>query len=222
MRVGSLGLIAFAIGFGIAHFAMHRKRSRLVIADAIPISPPHVQANSPAGDPLAYEEQLDKQTADQDRAGATALAALLESKDVGRRAPEFNVQDLEGNATSSSSLRGKVVLLNLWATWCGICQEEMPSLDRLYERLKNNSDFAMLSVCIDDEGDQSKISALMEKGGFHYPVMIDPSGTMGDAYGVRGVPTTYVIDRSGRIAWSVVGGFDWSNDQVVQALEKML
>jgi peroxiredoxin len=223
-RVARLGLIAFVIGFGLAHYWINRERTPLLIAPAVPLSSGRVQTAPPVAAVSPPVESIDTPTDEKDRAGAQALAALLpsDSKGLGSRAPDFSVQDLEGRPLSLSALKGKVVVLNLWATWCGICQQEMPTLDRLYGQFKDREDFALVAVCIDDEGDQSKIASQMERGGYHFPVMIDPSGKLGDAYGVRGVPTTYVIDHSGRIAWSVVGGFDWSSPDLVQALGKML
>jgi peroxiredoxin len=223
-RVAGLGLIAFVIGFGLAHYWPGRERPHLLIAPAAPLSSARVQPAPPLLERSAPVEGLGTPADDRDRAGAEALAALLptDSAGLGRSAPEFSVQDLEGRPLSLSALKGKVILLNLWATWCGICQQEMPSLDRLYSQLKNREDFAMMAVCIDDEGDPSKVAALVEQGGYHFPVMIDPSGKLGDTYGLHGVPTSYIIDHSGRIVWSVAGGFDWSSPGVIQALEKML
>jgi len=223
-RVAKLGLWAFVIGFGVAHYWTNRARTNLLIAPAAPLSAVRVQSVPPAPDSSPLAETIDTADDEKDRAGAQALVALLptDSKGIGMRAPEFSVDDLEGKPLSLSALKGKVVLLNLWATWCGICQQEMPSLDRLYGQLKDRDDFAMLAVCIDDEGDPSKVAAQIAQGGYHFPVMIDPSGRLGDTYGLHGVPTTYVIDHSGRIVWSVAGGLDWSSPDVIQALEKML
>jgi len=223
-RAVGFGLLAFAIGFGLAHRWIDRERASPLIAPAVPISSVRVQTAPPAAELSLSTETIDKTIDERDRAGAQALAALLPSdnKALGIRAPEFSVDDLEGKPLSLSALKGKVLVLNLWATWCGICQQEMPALDRLYSQLKDRDDFAMLAVCIDYEGDQSKVASLMEKGGYHFPVMIDPSGKLGDTYGLHGVPTTYVIDHSGRIVWSVAGGFDWSRPEVIRALAMML
>lgn len=183
----------------------------------------HPSAQATAAPPPATVPASDAGAEDRDYAGAIALANLLvgDNKEAGRRAPDFSVQDLKGNSVALSSLRGKVVLLNVWATWCGVCRSEMPSLEKLYRELKDYPDFALLAVSI-DQGNQAKVASFLEKNGYDFPTMVDQSGELSSKYNVRGVPVTYVIDHRGRIAWSVTGGVDLSDERVIQALQKML
>jgi len=140
---------------------------------------------------------------------------------AGDRAAEFTLEDLNGNKVSLSSLRGKVVFLNLWATWCEPCREEMPAMEDLYNEFKGNKDFVMLAVSQDRLG-ASAVKPYLEKNGFHFRVLLDPENKLSELYDVSGVPETFIIDRHGRIAAHHMGAFDWSRPDVKQALRELL
>ncbi|MGH7949952.1 MAG: TlpA family protein disulfide reductase [Candidatus Binataceae bacterium] len=156
-------------------------------------------------------------------AGAFELARLLprSGRNAGRIAPEFRLQGTDGRWVILRSLRGKVVFLNVWATWCGACRSEMPAMNRLYEHLRSNSDFEMFAISIDDQpGD--RVRAFIQKGGYAFPVLLDPENRIATAYEVGGIPHTFIVDREGRIAWDVVGAPNWSDPSIRAAIEKML
>jgi peroxiredoxin len=140
---------------------------------------------------------------------------------AGDKAADFHLTDLDGKTVSLSSFRGKVVFLNLWATWCGPCREEMPSMETLYEELKGNKDFVMLGVSEDEKG-KSVVLPYVQKNGYHFDILLDPENKVGDSYGVSGVPETFIIDRQGRIVAHHMGGFDWSRQDVREALQELL
>jgi peroxiredoxin len=140
---------------------------------------------------------------------------------AGDRAAEFKLKDLDGNTVSLSSLRGKVVFLNIWATWCGPCREEMPAMETLYNEFKSNKDFVMLAVSQDRRG-KDAVAPYVEKNGYHFRVLLDPDNTVGDSYDVSGVPETFIIDRRGRIVAHHMGAFDWSRSDVREAVEQLL
>jgi len=140
---------------------------------------------------------------------------------AGDRAAEFALEDLNGNTVSLSALRGKVVFLNVWATWCEPCREEMPSMETLYNEFKANKDFVMLAVSQDRKGKEA-VKPYVEKNGYHFRVLLDPDNKLTDAYDVSGVPETFIIDRHGRIVAHHMGGFDWSSSDVHQALQQLL
>src|SRR5271168_2406888 len=132
---------------------------------------------------------------------------------AGKLAPDFTLKNLAGETISLSSLRGKVVFLNVWATWCGPCREEMPSMETLYEAFKNRNDFVILAVSQDRRG-RAAVQPYVEKNHFQFDILLDPDNVVGDAYNVSGVPETFIIDRRGRIVAHHMGAFDWSQTDV--------
>ncbi len=140
---------------------------------------------------------------------------------AGGRAAEFTLKDLDGNAVSLSSLRGKVVFLNIWATWCEPCREEMPSMETLYNEFKGNNDLVILAVSQDRRG-KDVVKPYVEKNGYHFRVLLDPDDKLSETYDISGVPETFIIDRNGRIVAHHMGAFDWSRSDVREALEQLL
>ena len=141
---------------------------------------------------------------------------------AGDVASDFKLEDaFTGQTVSLSSLKGKVVFLNVWATWCGPCREEMPSMETLYDELKSNKDFVMLAVSQDTKG-KSAVVPYVEKNGYHFEILLDPENKVGDSYSVSGVPETFIIDRRGRIVAHHMGAFDWSRPDVKEALRQLL
>jgi thiol-disulfide isomerase/thioredoxin len=113
------------------------------------------------------------------------------------------------------------VFLNIWATWCAPCREEMPSMEKLYQRLRDNKGFVMLAVSQDTEG-RDEVEAYVKKRGYHFDVLLDPKNAVAEAYKVSGVPETFIIDRDGRIVAHHSGAFDWSEPGIRDALEELL
>lgn len=123
-------------------------------------------------------------------------------KDFNSPAPTFAVSLLDGREVTLESLKGKVVLVSFWATWCPYCRHEMPSMDEFYQDYRNKG-FEILALSIDDEPD--KVQAFMKETGYHFPVgMSDP--LISQAFGgVSQVPMSFVIDTEGRIRHKVTG-----------------
>jgi len=140
---------------------------------------------------------------------------------AGEKAAPFKLTDLSGDSVSMAQLHGKVVFLNIWATWCAPCREEMPSMERLYERLHDNKDFVMLAVS-QDTSSRDEVMAYVKKHGYHFDVLLDPKNAVAEAYNVSGVPETFIIDREGRIVAHHSGAFDWSQPAIRDALEELL
>jgi len=140
---------------------------------------------------------------------------------AGDVAADFKLESLSGKAVTLSSLRGKVVFLNVWATWCGPCREEMPSMETLYEAFKDRQDFVILAVSQDRRG-RIAVQPFVERNHLHFDILLDPDNVVGDAYNVSGVPETFIIDRKGRIVAHHMGAFDWSQTDVRQALNELL
>jgi peroxiredoxin len=140
---------------------------------------------------------------------------------AGDKAANFKLEALDGSTVSLDQLKGKVVFLNIWATWCGPCREEMPSMETLYDELRTNRDFVMLAVSQDTKG-RIVVAPYVEKNGYHFKVLLDPENKVGEAYDVSGVPETFIIDREGRIVAHHMGAFDWSRPDVKDALRQLL
>ena len=137
-----------------------------------------------------------------------------------QRAPDFAVTDLQGRTVRLSALRGKVVVLNLWATWCAPCVDEMPSIERLWSTLQGD-DFALLAVSQDEEGRHS-VEPFVQRMKFSFPVFLDPDHEVGDRYGVWGYPETFVIDRNGYVVERVIGPRDWASPESLAALRALI
>lgn len=121
---------------------------------------------------------------------------------VGAPAPDFTLLDLAGNPVTLSSLRGQVVLINFWATWCGPCRIEMPAIERRYEQYRSQG-FAVLAVDADEPA--TEVSAFVHAYALTFTTLLDPGLVVNDLYRVRGYPTSYFVDRSGMVRALHVG-----------------
>ncbi len=135
-------------------------------------------------------------------------------------APDFSLPDLQGQSHTLSAYRGKVVFLNLWATWCPPCREEMPSMDRLYRRFAD-AGLVMLAVS-QDEGSRAGVESFVRGLGLSFPVLLDPEGRLPGRYGVTGYPETFLIDRNGRIVEHIVGPEDWFSEEAQKLIADLL
>lgn len=136
---------------------------------------------------------------------------------VGQIAPGFSAQKVDGAVVSLSELRGQVVLINFWATWCGPCRAEMPDLDAVYQQYKEQG-FALLGVNYQETPDQ--IQGFTSELRVGFPIAQDPSGEIARTYRVRGFPTSFFIDRNGTVAEVRIGPLN--HDLVIDTLNKML
>ena len=136
-------------------------------------------------------------------------------------APDFVLKDAEGRMHRLSDYRGKVVALNFWATWCPPCRREMPSMQRLKEQLDPN-EFVILAVDVgeDDETVFSFIFALDVP--IDYPLLLDIDGKVTDQWPILGLPTSFIIDKSGRVVLRAVGGRLWDAPEFAQTLKELI
>lgn len=146
--------------------------------------------------------------------GAAPIAA-------GKLASDFKLTDLKGRTVSLSALHGKVVFLNIWATWCAPCRDEMPSIESLYQKFNKDKDFVVLAVSQDTAGPKVVVP-FVEKNKLTFTVLLDPQNQVGDAYGVSGIPETFIIGRDGRIVAHHLGPYDWSNPEIRDALQELI
>ncbi|MEW5744351.1 MAG: TlpA disulfide reductase family protein [Nitrospirota bacterium] len=136
----------------------------------------------------------------------------------GLEAPPFELADLEGKTWRLADLKGKVVLLNFWATWCDTCKQENPSLQALMNAEKENDRFVFLTVLYKDTPANAK--EYLKANGFTFPVLID-TNNVGRAYGLTGVPETFLIDKRGIIQEKVIGPMEWNTPEVRAVLAKL-
>ena len=139
---------------------------------------------------------------------------------VGRPAMALALTSYEGAPMGLEALRGKVVLLNFWVTWCGSCRAEMPTIDALYRRYKNRG-LEVVAVNI-DAATTSTVQAFVGKLGVTFRVGLDPSSSTARTYRVAGLPTTYLIDRAGNVVVQEVGARDWLDAVSRSAIEGLL
>ncbi|MGH7775298.1 MAG: redoxin domain-containing protein [Candidatus Binatia bacterium] len=134
-------------------------------------------------------------------------------------APDFTLRDVQGNSVSLRDLRGRVVFLNFWATWCPPCRIEMPSMERLYRRLRDRG-LVMLAV---DRGETRKqVATFMKDFQLSFPALLDVDGTVSSLYRVSALPTTYLIDRRGKIIGKKVGPRDWDTRDIEEFFNSLL
>ncbi len=144
---------------------------------------------------------------------------------VGLKAPDFELPELDTNRKDSSmiwrfsELKGKVVFINFWASWCDECKKEKPTMQRLYEKMQGKS-FQMLTIAYRDAPE--KAMAYMRENGYTMPVLLDDDVKVARNYGVRGVPETYIIDREGIVREKIIGRMTWDSPEAIELIEKWL
>jgi thiol-disulfide isomerase/thioredoxin len=166
--------------------------------------------------PLFVAAQVPASAADAFKA---AGIPLLEK---GEPSIDFTVPLLNGTVKKEqklSSLKGKVVFLNFWATWCPPCRSEMPSMEILYQRFKTQK-FEMLAI--DCAENQKNVAAFMKRNNLSFPVGLDANGGISDSYGIQAIPATFIIDQQGVIIAKVVGGLNWDNPKVLAAFDALI
>jgi len=135
-------------------------------------------------------------------------------------APTISLTDSGGHTLELSALRGKLVLVNLWATWCEPCLREMPSLERLQSRLGER--IAVLAVSEDRGGNKAVEPFIAKLGLKSVKIYIDPKSEVGHAFGARGLPTSVLIDREGKVLGRVEGAAEWDSPKILGVLEPLL
>jgi len=135
-------------------------------------------------------------------------------------APTISLTDSDGHTLELSELRGKLVLVNLWATWCEPCLREMPSLERLQSRLGER--IAVLAVSEDRGGNKAVEPFIAKLALKSVKIYIDPKSEVGHAFGARGLPTSFLIDREGKVLGRVEGAAEWDSPKILGVLEPLL
>lgn len=135
-------------------------------------------------------------------------------------APNFTLPGLDGKMVTLKDYKGRVVLVNIWATWCPPCVAEAPSLENLYQILKDE-EFELLAVSIDEDGKKA-IEPFMKNNHLTFPVLLNPGGSIMELYGATGVPETFIVTKDGIIDSKVVGSIDWTSPELIEHLRKLI
>jgi len=131
----------------------------------------------------------------------------------------FTLPLLNGGNAALSAYRGKVVILNFWATWCPPCRVEMPSMETLYRRF-NDQGLEILAVDVGE--DALTVQRFMRNYGYTFPILLDRDNRVSSIYGIEAIPTTYIIDREGKIISRIIGSIMWDTPQVITAFDALL
>ena len=135
-------------------------------------------------------------------------------------APNFTMPGLDGKMVSLADYKGKVVFLNIWATWCPPCVEEMPSMEKLYQELKGEG-FEILAVSIDASGAKD-VLPFMKKHKLSFPALTDTRGAIKELYQTTGVPESFIIDKDGIIVEKVIGPRDWAASGAIRYFRNLI
>jgi peroxiredoxin len=150
----------------------------------------------------------------------TTPVGLKESPQEGFLAPDFTLQDLAGKSHTLSDLKGQVVMVNIWATWCGPCKREIPSLVRLYQsRREKGLEILALSV---DRTSPERVASFADRYQMNFPVLLNPRGDVANKYWARSIPSTFLVDKKGVIRWKVIGTREWDDAQALARIDPLL
>ena len=145
---------------------------------------------------------------------SSATHAPAKAAGVGDLAPDFQLEDTAGNRVALADLRGKVVLVNFWATWCPPCRAEMPSMEKLNQAMVGE-DFVMLAINVEENG-RDTVAAFLKQASHSFSVLLDEQGVVQNRYGVYRFPETFVITKAGIIDDKVIGAIDWAHPETIE------
>lgn len=131
----------------------------------------------------------------------------------------INLKDMNGKNISLSDFKGKIVFLNFWTTWCPTCRIEMPSMEKLHQKLKNK-DFAMVTINLQESA--SQVKAFFEEFKLTFTALLDSTGEVSALFGIRSIPTTYILDKTGRIIGLVSGPREWDSKAAIALFENLI
>ena len=140
--------------------------------------------------------------------------------DRGTPAPDFSLPNLDGDMVRLSDFRGRVIMLNIWATWCPACVEEMPAMEKLHQKLQNEG-LEIVAVSIDASG-LDAVKPFMETHKLTFSTLMDPDGEIRRLYRITGVPESIIIDQQGVIVERILGPRDWASTEVIRYFRKLI
>jgi peroxiredoxin len=151
---------------------------------------------------------------------ADPMQALgLQAPNEAVAAPEFSLSDLAGKKVQLKALRGNVVFLNFFATWCGPCREEMPGMERLF---RTHRDQGLVVLAVNMEESAKTVRPFVQQLQLSFPIVLDTAGAVTRDYGVRALPVSFLIGRDGHIRWRAIGGRDWESAQARKLFSQLV
>lgn len=144
---------------------------------------------------------------------------ILSRFDTGQTLPPFQLSTLQGTPIHSNDLEGRVLILNFWATWCGPCKEEMPSLERLRQKFPPDQ-LAILTVTTDIR--PREIEAFWQQLGLHFDALLDEQEELSQALMVRNLPTTVIVDTHGHLNQQIMGPREWDSPETVVFIRSLM
>ena len=136
------------------------------------------------------------------------------------KTPDFSLEGLNVKTVQLSALKGNVIFLNFWATWCDPCKDEIPSMEALYQRYREK-DFVLLAISVEEKNPEPA-RKFIQKHRYRLPVLLDPAGKTLDLFEIHRIPATVIIDKKGRIVGKVIGPRDWNSPEVFSLIDQML
>jgi cytochrome c biogenesis protein CcmG, thiol:disulfide interchange protein DsbE len=197
---------------------MHTKKNRLlvILSAALVLSACNrAETKQPAQGSAAVEKPAPAATA-----STTAAATAEVGTDVGAAMPAYSTAMLDGSKFDVAAERGNVLLLNVWATWCGPCRYEIPELQKLHGRYAAQK-FKVIGVSIDDTGEEG-VRQFVNENKIDYPIALDAEAKLANIFQTSVLPTTVLIDRSGRIVWKKYGLIESGDKALTDAIEAAL
>ena len=143
------------------------------------------------------------------------------TKQAPKPAPALKLNDINGKTHDLAQLKGRVVLINFWATWCPPCRREMPSMERLTQQLKGEA-FSVLAVDVGEDVDTIGLFTSQLDTNLSFPILLDSRSQTMQAWKVAGLPTTYLIDKQGRVVASAIGGREFDHPDIIRAIHELL
>ena len=139
--------------------------------------------------------------------------------EIGSAVQDFEVTDMNSNKITLSDLKGTVLFVNFWATWCGSCVEELPNVESLFRALSGNPSFKMITILYRDDGQRAL--GYMQQNGYTFPVYLNSDDSAAKIFGITGVPETFIIDKKGVLRDRVLGPAQWDSPQSISSFQSL-
>ena len=138
------------------------------------------------------------------------------------KAPDFQISDIDGNDIRLSEQKGKLVLFNLWATWCPPCRAEMPSMEELYTKLKDDGFTILAASSLGSNDSLKNVTEYARESGYTFPILFDDDNSIDRSYQTGSIPTSYLIDQEGMILARLVGAIEWDTPEMESIMRDLL